>query len=183
MKIVSKITMNTNLNPTERHILLIEEHPSRVVLLDSERYTIGRSNVNAIVLDRYPISREHAILLRVQVPHENRFTYRIIDGHSAGKPSTNGVFVNQRQQSCYDLSNEDVITFGGLVKAFYIQAFMDEIQLSEYLNWFAYNCATIEFSENLAAIRQVESDLSSDDSTSIMLGGRPVDLKETLLIG
>lgn len=175
--------MDTNLNPTERHILLIEEHPSRVVLLDSERYTIGRSNSNAIVLDRYPISREHASLLRVRVQHENRFTYRIIDGDSAGKPSTNGVFVNQQQQSCYDLSNEDVITFGGLVKAFYIQALMDDIQLSEYMDWFAYNFSTMEFSDNLAAIRRVESDLSRDDSTSIMLGGRPVDLKETLLIG
>jgi pSer/pThr/pTyr-binding forkhead associated (FHA) protein len=163
-------------------MLLIEEQPHRVILLDSERYTIGRSDANAIVLDRYPISREHATLLRVSIPNENRFTYRIIDGDSTGKPSKNGVFVNQQQQSCYDLSNEDVITFGGLVKAFYIQVSMDEMQLSEYMDWFAYNCSTIEFSENLAVIRQVESYLSKSDSTSILLGGRSVELKETLVL-
>jgi hypothetical protein len=91
--------------------------------------------------------------------------------------------VNQQQQSCYDLSNEDVIAFGGLVKAFYIQASMDEVQLSDYMEWFASNCSAIEFSENLAAIRKVESYLSNNDSTSILLGGRSVDLKETLVLG
>jgi pSer/pThr/pTyr-binding forkhead associated (FHA) protein len=174
--------METSLNPTLRHILLIEEQPNRVILLDAEHYTIGRNDSNAIVLDRYPISREHASLLRVHIQNENRFTYRIIDGDSTGKPSTNGVFVNQQQQSCYNLSNEDVIAFGGLVKAFYIQALMDEVQLCEYMEWFAFNCSAIEFSENLAAIRKVESYSSKSDSTSILWGGHSVALKETLVL-
>jgi pSer/pThr/pTyr-binding forkhead associated (FHA) protein len=172
--------MDNPLNPTERYILIIEDRPNRVILLDSERYSIGRSSSNAIVLDRAPISRGHAVLLRVEVANENRFIYRLIDGDSTGKPSTNGVFVNGQRQSCYDLSNEDAIAFGGLVKALYIQAPMNEPQLSTFMEWIAPDSSTIGFSENLVAIGQMESYLSSNDATSIMLGGRPIDLEDTL---
>jgi pSer/pThr/pTyr-binding forkhead associated (FHA) protein len=174
--------MDTSLNPTERHILLIEEQPSRVILLDSKCYPIGRSRSNAIVLDRDPISREHASLLRVNIPNENRFIYRLIDGGSSGKPSTNGIFVNGLRQSWYDLSNEDAIAFGGLVKALYIKALMNECQLSEFIELVSSKSSSVEFSKNLATIRKMESYLSNNDSTSIMLGGRPVDMKETLVL-
>ncbi|NJM76574.1 MAG: FHA domain-containing protein [Acaryochloridaceae cyanobacterium RU_4_10] len=174
--------MDISRNPTEHHILLIDDGTNRVIVLDSERYSIGRSSSNAIVLDRDPISREHASLLRVAIPNEDRSIYRLIDGDSTGKLSTNGVFVNEERQTCCDLSNEDTIAFGDVVKALYIHAWMDEIQFSEFMALCASKSSSAEFSENLVAIRQVVSYLSSNDSTSIMLGGRATELRDALVL-
>jgi pSer/pThr/pTyr-binding forkhead associated (FHA) protein len=174
--------MDISPNLTDYHILLINDRTNRVILLDAERYSIGRSSSNAIVLDRDPISREHASLLRVAIPNEDRFIYRLIDGDSAGKLSTNGIFVNEQRETSCNLSNEDTIAFGGVVKALYIHAAMDEIQFSEFVELCTSESLSVECSENWAAIRQVASYLSSNDSTSIMLGGRPTELKDTLAL-
>lgn len=174
--------METDLSSTEHHILLIEEQQDRVILLDSERYLIGRSDANEIVLNRDPISREHAILLRVPVSNEQKFIYRLIDGDAEGKPSTNGIFVNGQRHRSYDLFNDDVISFAGVVNALYIKASLSKPQLSEFMKWIASCPSTFFASESFAATQLVESYLSTTDPTTIMLGRLSADLRDTLTL-
>jgi pSer/pThr/pTyr-binding forkhead associated (FHA) protein len=171
--------METSLNPPEHHILVIENRVDRVILLDSERYVMGRNDSNEIVLDHDSISREHAMLLRVAVSNEPRFIYRLMDGDSKGKPSTNGLFVNGQRQSDYDLSNDDVISFAGVINALYIKASMSNHKILEFMQCIASGSSAFSYSDNLAATQLVESFLSDNDPTSIMLGGLQVISRDT----
>jgi FHA domain len=172
--------METDFIPTEHHILLIEEQQDRVILLDAERYLIGRNDTNEIVLNRDPISREHAMLLRVSIEDGQRFIYRIIDGDAEGKPSTNGLFINGQRQRCYDLVNDNVISFAGAVNALYIKTFMTKPQLCEFLEWIASSTPTFCYSDNSAGTQLIESYLSKNDPTSIMVGRPLTNSKGTL---
>jgi pSer/pThr/pTyr-binding forkhead associated (FHA) protein len=169
--------METDLDPGEHHILLIEDQQDRVILLDAERYVIGRNDSNEIVLNRDPISREHAMLVRVPALDEERFFYRLIDGDTEGKPSTNGIFVNGKRQNSYDLVNDNVISFAGVVNALYIKTFMTEPQLAEFVEWISSSTPEFCYSDRLAGTQLVESYLSKNDPTSIMLGRSVVDSK------
>jgi pSer/pThr/pTyr-binding forkhead associated (FHA) protein len=172
--------METDLTPAEHHILLIEEQRDRVILLDAERYLIGRNDTNEIILNRDPISREHAMLLRVTIEDEQRFIYRLMDGDAEGKPSTNGLFVNGQRQRCYDLVNDNVISFAGVINALYIKTFMTKPQLCEFLEWIASSTPTFCYSDHLAGTQLVESYLSKNDPTSIMVGRSVTDSRGTL---
>jgi pSer/pThr/pTyr-binding forkhead associated (FHA) protein len=172
--------METDLTPTEHHILLIEEQQDRVIVLDGDRYSIGRNDTNEIILNRDPISREHAILLRVIIENEQRFIYRLIDGDAEGKPSKNGLFVNGQRQSCYDLVNDNVISFAGVINALYIKTFMTKPQLGEFLEWIASSTPTFCYSDNSVGTQLVESYLSKNDPTSIMIGRPLTDSRGTL---
>jgi FHA domain len=172
--------MEKDFTPAEHHILLIEEQQDRVVVLDADRYSIGRNDTNEIILNRDPISREHALLERVTVENEQRFIYRLIDGDSEGKPSKNGLFVNGQRQSCYDLVNDNVISFAGVVNALYIKTFMTKPQLCEFLEWIASSTPTFCYSDNSAGTQLVESYLSKSDPTSIMVGPSLTNSRGTL---
>jgi pSer/pThr/pTyr-binding forkhead associated (FHA) protein len=102
------------------HVLVVEcEEGSRTVALDAATYSIGRDRKNAIVLAGNTISRQHAILLRLPLPGSSDYCYRIVDGNSAGKPSSNGITVNKQKVRTHDLENGDVIIFGRCVRASY----------------------------------------------------------------
>ena len=91
-------------------------------ILTGNRYDIGRDIGSSIVISNYHISGHHAILKKVPRKNSiNGFTYQIKDGNDAGKPSTNGIYVNSRRVQSCDLESGDVITFGNSVKAIFVE--------------------------------------------------------------
>lgn len=118
----------------ERHVLVINDGQGKqAIALEAAAYSIGRDATNAIVLDFDTVSRQHSILLRVPIPGTNRYKYRLVDGNSEGKPSTNGVFVNGQRCSTHELLNGDTIGLGRKVKATYLSLAMAENEFHKYL--------------------------------------------------
>ncbi|MBF2019837.1 MAG: EAL domain-containing protein [Hydrococcus sp. C42_A2020_068] len=109
-------------NPQEvRHILVIEDQKSRrIISLKDETYSIGRDPNCAIVLYDRQVSRHHATLVQVaDLEDSDRYFYRVVDGDSQGKRSTNGISVNGKRCLSHDLKHGDLIWFGNKSKASY----------------------------------------------------------------
>jgi pSer/pThr/pTyr-binding forkhead associated (FHA) protein len=116
------------------HILTLKDASgTRSVALDAATVSIGRDSNNTIVLTSKAVSRQHAILLRLPLPGGG-YRYRLLDGNSAGKPSTNGVVVNGKRCSAHDLNNGDALLFGGQVKASYQVLPADQAKYAKYMN-------------------------------------------------
>ncbi len=116
------------------HILTFKEASgTRSVSLDAATVSIGRDPNNTIVLTSKAVSRQHAILLRLPQPGGG-YRYRLLDGNSAGKPSTNGIIVNGKRCSAHDLNNGDLLMFGGQVKASYQVLPADQAKYAKYMN-------------------------------------------------
>jgi tetratricopeptide (TPR) repeat protein len=105
--------------PQGQPVLILEDdNGKREILLDRDRYQLGRDPQNEICLRSKFVSRHHAVLMRVH-HSDGRFTYQIADGDLDGKPSTNGLLVNGQKCRTVDLQAEDVVVFGPRVKATY----------------------------------------------------------------
>lgn len=118
-------------NPILRHILVVDDQFGRRVFgLDAATFSAGRDPTNAIVLNGEGISRQHAILLRL--PSTDGYVFRVIDGNSAGKRSTNGITVNGERCFSQDLKTKDLIVFGGVVKAQYYTIPMTDDEYAKY---------------------------------------------------
>ncbi|MGB7415014.1 MAG: FHA domain-containing protein [Thermosynechococcaceae cyanobacterium] len=117
----------------ERHVIVIDDGNRRAISLDAAAYAIGRDQSNAIVLNSSTISRKHAMLLRLPIPGENRYRYRLIDGDPTGKPSANGIFVNEQRCSSHELVNGDTLSFGRKIRASYLTVTMEEAEFTKYL--------------------------------------------------
>jgi pSer/pThr/pTyr-binding forkhead associated (FHA) protein len=105
---------------TESHVLVIHDQPEpRRVLLTSATYSIGRDKRNSIVVPDTAISRQQALLLRMPNPQPGSYRYRILDGNSTGKPSLNGLSVNGKECSMYDLTPGDTILLSNLIRIDY----------------------------------------------------------------
>ncbi len=114
-----------------RHILVIDDQQGRrAVGLEAATYSLGRDPTCGIVLNGSGVSRQHAILLRVPVP--SGYSYRIIDGNATGKPSLNGIRVNEKRCTVADLKNKDQILFGDEIKA---QYYIIEMSMEEYTKY------------------------------------------------
>lgn len=99
-------------NP-ESHVLVINDRSQICrVLLQSAIYSIGRSKQSSIVISSKAISRQHALLVRIAIPEQDRYCYRIIDGNTSGQPSLNGVTVNDVKCQEWDLKSGDTILLG-----------------------------------------------------------------------
>jgi pSer/pThr/pTyr-binding forkhead associated (FHA) protein len=109
--------MTDNSSIKERHVLVVNDGKRRAIALQAAAYSIGRDPSNAIVLDADAISRQHAMLMRLPVPGTGQYRYRLIDGNSQGKPSANGVFVNEKQCRSHDLNPGDLVRFGQTLEA------------------------------------------------------------------
>lgn len=104
------------------HILVIEDlNGRRVVSLDSNFYSLGRSKTNSIVIQSPQVSRVHATLLRVKKLETNDECFWIIDGDLQQKPSTNGLIINQKKYSAKQIQHEDLIYFAPEITAQYYQ--------------------------------------------------------------
>jgi pSer/pThr/pTyr-binding forkhead associated (FHA) protein len=106
-----------------RHILLIADAKgSRKIPLDGLKYTIGRDVNNNIQLHSRFVSSQHALILRVPASESGRYLYRIVDGDLSGKPSLNGIIINNNQQriSSYVLCDGDTVTLAPNVQLTYL---------------------------------------------------------------
>lgn len=162
-----------------QQILVINDGQNRIIFLEDQAYRIGRDPYNEIPLTHDVVSRYHAILRPMPDTEPNRVRrYQLIDGNSKGKPSTNGIFVNQKQCTCHQLRHGDVISFGTVVKGIYLEIRMNDDDVSNLLAALN-NAAPSEFGvESYAELLQLIEDyvqgtpyLSIADPTSIMLNG------------
>lgn len=129
---------NSRPEPTEHHMLIIQDgNGRRVVQLEDVAYSVGRDTSNAIILEGESISRQHALLVRLPVPHKG-YRYRILDGNSEGKPSANGVYVNGDRRSMHELNKGDIIRFGNEIKATYMTVAMEQVEFLHYLESLSY---------------------------------------------
>jgi pSer/pThr/pTyr-binding forkhead associated (FHA) protein len=104
----------------DSHILRIYDQPEpRQVLLKAATYSLGRDKHNSISIPNGGISRQHALLLRMPLPANAGYRYRIIDGNASGNPSLNGISINGVECTQYDLSAGDRIILGGLIRIDY----------------------------------------------------------------
>ncbi|MCG9889876.1 MAG: FHA domain-containing protein [Thermosynechococcaceae cyanobacterium MS004] len=104
----------------ESHVLVIHDQPEpRRVLLKSATYSIGRDKRNSIVIPNRAISRQQALLLRLPNPKQGGYRYRILDGNATGKPSLNGLSVNNKECTFHDLNPGDLILLGNLIRVNY----------------------------------------------------------------
>ncbi|MEM6445729.1 MAG: FHA domain-containing protein [Cyanobacteria bacterium J06642_2] len=102
-----------------QHVLQVEDRDGvREVILGDPKYFIGRDIANDICLNSQFASRYHASLLRVPA-EQGDYSYQVLDGDLEGKPSTNGLYVNDRKVNSHTLDAGDVITFGPDAKLTY----------------------------------------------------------------
>jgi pSer/pThr/pTyr-binding forkhead associated (FHA) protein len=126
------------------HILTLKDASgTRSVALDAATVSIGRDPNNTIVLTSKAVSRQHAILLRLPLPGGG-YRYRLLDGNSSGKPSTNGIIVNGKRCSAHDLNSGDALMFGGQVKASYQVLPADQAKYAKYMNVHALDFHSIK---------------------------------------
>lgn len=160
--------MSNSENKTFIHHLLIidEEKERRIVKLTDVAYSIGRDATNAIVLNEQSTSRQHAMLVRVPIPHQGH-RYRIIDGNSQGKPSANGIFINGKSYSMRELDTRDIILFGKGVKATYLTLEMGQAELHNYLESLSYKSLKSDAIDTKATIAGL--DLPGSDLTAVLV--------------
>jgi pSer/pThr/pTyr-binding forkhead associated (FHA) protein len=109
-----------NRENTDSHVLIIYDQPEpRQFLLKSATYSLGRDKHNSIVIPNRGISRQHALLLRMPMPEQGGYRYRILDGNASGKASLNGLSINGVACTNNDLMSGDRILIGGLVQIEY----------------------------------------------------------------
>jgi pSer/pThr/pTyr-binding forkhead associated (FHA) protein len=105
--------------PHKEHFLIIEDDKgTQQVLLKDSEYTLGRDKKCDICLHSHFVSRRHATLFK-RLREDGNIYYHIIDGSPEGKLSANGLIINGRKLSSYDLKHGDEIVFGPQVIALY----------------------------------------------------------------
>lgn len=157
--------MADSFSTQERHVFVVNDGKRRAIALDAAAYSIGRDSSNAIVLNSDTISRQHAMLLRVPIPSTKQYRYRLVDGNAQGKPSANGVFVNDQPCRTYELDHGDSVRFGQTVEASYLTVLMGEVEFNNYLESIAYQSLksdTLNAKETLVAVSY-----SNEDNTAI----------------
>jgi pSer/pThr/pTyr-binding forkhead associated (FHA) protein len=170
----------TDNSAKERHVLVVDDGKRRAIALEAAAYSIGRDPSTAIVLNADTISRQHAMLMRLPVPGTGQYRYRLIDGNSQGKPSANGVFINDKQCRSHDLSPGDLIRFGHSLEASYITVLMGEAEFNNYLESIAYQSIksdTINAKETLVASCLSMEDIMSA-STATLSDATSYDLRQ-----
>ncbi len=101
-------------------VFVIEDTQGRrVISLDKNIYSLGRSPTNSIILNSKLVSRHHATLLRVTNSESKSYSFQIIDGDLQGNHSTNGLIINSKPCLSKLLQDQDLIYFGSDVRAKY----------------------------------------------------------------
>ncbi len=122
---------NSQQNPTELDVLsdsailriypllIIEDMEGRrEIVLQKILHVVGRDPQSDIRLYSFFASRHHAILL--QFPQaDGTYSYRIVDGNLQGKRSTNGLVINGRKRSSWNLTHNDTVVLGSDVRLIY----------------------------------------------------------------
>ncbi|GAB4218110.1 MAG: hypothetical protein OHK0012_25510 [Synechococcales cyanobacterium] len=117
----------------QKHVLVVDDSEGRrAFVLTAVGYTLGRDDTAAIMLQAEGVSRQQAVLVRIPGTQPDQFSYRLVDGNTEGKHSTNGTTVNGKPCLSHDLQDGDVICFAGTAKALYCLRTMTEEQWQRY---------------------------------------------------
>ncbi len=139
--------MNSDYTPTvinnklkkSIHVLVINDENSRqTIVLDQEKYSIGRDPRNTIALTSKKVSRIHGTILRRDDVKNQTFSYWLLDGDLKGNRSTNGIFINDKRCLVQELKHEDLLRFGQEVEgSYYLVSDVSELsdlQSKDYQN-------------------------------------------------
>ncbi|HAC63726.1 MAG TPA: diguanylate cyclase, partial [Cyanothece sp. UBA12306] len=119
----------------KKYIFIIEYDNSRkTIILENNKYSLGRHSSNSIVIPSRQISRRHATLIRKINSKTNNNSFWIIDGDMEGNRSQNRIFVNGEKCLIHELKDGDLINFGCEVNASYHILFSDEIGDNNYVS-------------------------------------------------
>ena len=101
------------------HVLIIEDFQGkRAIPLTYATYSVGRDERNTIVIQDPAVSRHHIILIRMPLPNR-QYCYRVVDGDANGKPSLNGIMLNNAPCKKKDLEPGDNIRLGEVTSITY----------------------------------------------------------------
>ena len=101
------------------HYLIVnDDQGEREFTLTESKYTLGRKSDCSIYLDSHFVSRLHATLLRC-LHNDGKSYYRLLDGDGYQQTSANGIIVNGKKVTAYELKHDDKIIFGPQVYAVY----------------------------------------------------------------
>ncbi len=113
----------TSFSSSTSHLLVIEDAKGRrTIPLEQIKYHIGRHSSNHITIFSQQASRHHATLIRRRNSTTDALTYWIVDGDLEGNKSYNGIYINGKKISVYELKDGDLINFGCEVNASYYQS-------------------------------------------------------------
>ena len=98
-------------NPDSIVLIIKDSRGRRAIVLDQDRYTIGRSKRCSIQILDPRVSRCHARLVRVKLDNFNS-RFLLLDGDGEKTSSTNGVFVEGKQIKNRMLKVGDTLWFG-----------------------------------------------------------------------
>ncbi|MBE9223278.1 EAL domain-containing protein [Cyanobacterium stanieri LEGE 03274] len=113
------------------HVLVIKDKTSRnTIVLEDQRYTLGRDPRNNIPIRSKKVSRVHGTILRREDAQNKTFSYWLLDGDLMGNRSTNGIFINDKRCLVQELKHGDLITLGMDVEGeYHILSNVDELEL------------------------------------------------------
>lgn len=129
------------------HILEIKtQRERRFIILNKDRYSLGRSSKNSIVIQDRQVSRYHATLIRKNKNKSNNvnnysfsvnnnkvkldnYCFWIHDGDLQGKTSSNGIAINQQYCSSHLLEYGDLIELGDNVILKYYKLSAETLKL------------------------------------------------------
>jgi len=112
------------------HILAIEDSKGqRIITLNQEIYSLGRSSKNSIVIFDRQVSRYHATIVKKEATEREDLSFWIYDGDLKGKRSTNGLIINKQRHLSHQLKVGDLIMLGDNVKLKYYQFSTKTVQL------------------------------------------------------
>ena len=95
------------------HMIVIKDRKGeRIISLDAEIYTIGRSSISNIIIYDRDVSRCHATLVKQNSLKEAKTFFWLIDGNLNRNRSTNGLFVNKKLTLSRQLQIGDLISLG-----------------------------------------------------------------------
>ncbi len=110
----------SNSNQDLNHVLIVKEQCSeRIIILNKDKYSLGRNPHNDIVIEDKQVSRYHATIIKQQEAIARDYFW-IYDG-DLKKRSSNGLMVNQRFCDRHCLKKGDLILLGHNVRLQYYQ--------------------------------------------------------------
>ncbi|AFY39218.1 Forkhead-associated protein [[Leptolyngbya] sp. PCC 7376] len=108
----------SNSRKYNHYLIVNDDQGEREYTLTESKYTLGRKSDCSIALDSHFVSRLHATLLRC-LHNDGQSYYRLLDGDGYQQTSANGIIVNGKKVTAYELKHDDKIIFGPQVYAVY----------------------------------------------------------------
>ena len=116
----------------EYHLLHIRDlSGERTVALNAATYSVGRDSSNALMIHDPTVSRLHCLLIRLPM-NNKKYVYRLVDGNTQGRRSSNGSRVNSTIYAEKVLESRDLIQLGSESSLHYLIARMSPGEFEDY---------------------------------------------------